>query len=240
MSEPSPEQERGPRRVYANETIEVHWEPKLCIHTRALHRGPARGLRPGRAPVGAARGSRRGPRRRGRPTAARPARSTTAGSTAGRRRSRRRSCRVVPRPNGPLFLRGRIRIESVRTARLIREDTRVALCRCGGSQNKPFCDGSAPDGSASGPTPDREASLTSLRRTCSLPAYAYAVITQEVTDVPRPPARPARRRPPTGRRALPRGGGARLRSAATAHRLASSLRCLADRLDRRPLAARTA
>ena len=34
VSEPSPEQERGPRRVYANETIEVHWEPKLCIDTR--------------------------------------------------------------------------------------------------------------------------------------------------------------------------------------------------------------
>ena len=48
--------------------------------------------------------------------------------------------RVVPRQNGPLFLRGRIRVESA-DGELIREDTRVALCRCGGSQNKPFCDG---------------------------------------------------------------------------------------------------
>jgi CDGSH-type Zn-finger protein len=24
---------------------------------------------------------------------------------------------------------------------VIREDTRLALCRCGGSANKPFCDG---------------------------------------------------------------------------------------------------
>jgi len=28
------------------------------------------------------------------------------------------------------------------TGRLIREDTRLALCRCGASANKPFCDGS--------------------------------------------------------------------------------------------------
>src|SRR5262249_62053969 len=34
MSEPTPERERGPHRVYANDAIEVHWEPRLCIHTR--------------------------------------------------------------------------------------------------------------------------------------------------------------------------------------------------------------
>jgi len=39
VSEPSPEQERGPRRVYANKTIEVQWEPKLCIHVRNCVRG---------------------------------------------------------------------------------------------------------------------------------------------------------------------------------------------------------
>jgi Iron-binding zinc finger CDGSH type len=47
---------------------------------------------------------------------------------------------VDPRPNGPLFLRGRLRIVDPEGG-VIREDTRVALCRCGGSANKPFCDG---------------------------------------------------------------------------------------------------
>ena len=44
-------------------------------------------------------------------------------------------------PNGPPFLRGRLRILDENGA-LLREDTRVALCRCGTSRNKPFCDGS--------------------------------------------------------------------------------------------------
>jgi CDGSH-type Zn-finger protein len=49
--------------------------------------------------------------------------------------------RTTPRPNGPLFIRGRVRIIDP-DGRLIREDTRLALCRCGASENKPFCDGS--------------------------------------------------------------------------------------------------
>lgn len=43
--------------------------------------------------------------------------------------------------NGPLYLRGKIRLLGPGN-RLIREDTRVALCRCDHSKNKPFCDGS--------------------------------------------------------------------------------------------------
>jgi hypothetical protein len=46
---------------------------------------------------------------------------------------------VNARPNGPLFVRGRLRIIG-EDGRVIREDTRVALCRCGQSANKPFCD----------------------------------------------------------------------------------------------------
>jgi uncharacterized Fe-S cluster protein YjdI/CDGSH-type Zn-finger protein len=47
---------------------------------------------------------------------------------------------VETRPNGPLFVRGKVRIQDL-SGHVIRDDTRVALCRCGGSENKPFCDG---------------------------------------------------------------------------------------------------
>ncbi len=48
---------------------------------------------------------------------------------------------VEIRPAGPLFLRGNVQIKDA-SGNVIRQDTRVALCRCGYSANKPFCDGS--------------------------------------------------------------------------------------------------
>jgi CDGSH-type Zn-finger protein/uncharacterized Fe-S cluster protein YjdI len=48
---------------------------------------------------------------------------------------------VAIEPNGPLYLRVRIRYAGGSHAALA-EYTRVALCRCGASANKPFCDGS--------------------------------------------------------------------------------------------------
>lgn len=45
------------------------------------------------------------------------------------------------RPNGPLYLRGRLRLRAV-GGRTIVETPRAALCRCGASGNKPFCDNS--------------------------------------------------------------------------------------------------
>lgn len=44
-------------------------------------------------------------------------------------------------PDGPLYLHGDIEIMTADGKRLL-TDTRVALCRCGASQDKPFCDGS--------------------------------------------------------------------------------------------------
>jgi CDGSH-type Zn-finger protein/uncharacterized Fe-S cluster protein YjdI len=42
--------------------------------------------------------------------------------------------------DGPLYLRGDIHLAGSE-GELLLEDTRVALCRCGASRNKPYCDG---------------------------------------------------------------------------------------------------
>jgi CDGSH-type Zn-finger protein/uncharacterized Fe-S cluster protein YjdI len=45
---------------------------------------------------------------------------------------------IVVWHNGPLQLSGDLHIEGVTVD--LQDETRVTLCRCGGSQNKPFCD----------------------------------------------------------------------------------------------------
>jgi CDGSH-type Zn-finger protein len=47
---------------------------------------------------------------------------------------------VDPLPDGPLSVRGNLEITSG-TGRIVARVTRSALCRCGGSATKPFCDG---------------------------------------------------------------------------------------------------
>jgi CDGSH-type Zn-finger protein/uncharacterized Fe-S cluster protein YjdI len=47
---------------------------------------------------------------------------------------------IDPQPDGPLRVRGNLEIISG-TGRVVARTTSVKLCRCGGSQSKPFCDG---------------------------------------------------------------------------------------------------
>jgi uncharacterized Fe-S cluster protein YjdI len=48
---------------------------------------------------------------------------------------------VMPLPNGPLILEGKIAILDP-SGKVVREVPRVALCRCGHAAKKPYCDGS--------------------------------------------------------------------------------------------------
>jgi len=134
-----PRYDPGIKREYANDRIVVTWEPAYCIHTADCLSGLPDVFdawrRPWidvdkaspdeiadvvmRCPTGALHFTRLdgGPEE---PESSEPT--------------------IQPQPNGPLFVRGKVRVEDA-TGRLVREDTRVALCRCGASDNKPFCDG---------------------------------------------------------------------------------------------------
>lgn len=136
----TPEQERGPTRTYVGEAIEVHWEPRRCIHVRNCVRDLPNVFVPEARPwvaVDAANADAVAAAVERCPTGALHYHRLDGGpdeNPGGRSRS-------SPVQNGPLFLRGRLRIIGA-DGELIREDTRVALCRCGASESKPFCDGS--------------------------------------------------------------------------------------------------
>jgi len=47
---------------------------------------------------------------------------------------------ITPTNNGPYWVRGKFKIV-LPSGRELTVDGETWLCRCGGSQNKPFCDG---------------------------------------------------------------------------------------------------
>jgi uncharacterized Fe-S cluster protein YjdI len=127
------------KKEYRNERIGVTWEPAYCIHAAACLNGLPEVFDALRRPwidVDAAPADEIADVVMRCPTGAlhferfdgEPQEEGAAETV------------VELRPNGPLFVRGKVRIQDL-SGHVIREDTRVALCRCGGSENKPFCDG---------------------------------------------------------------------------------------------------
>jgi CDGSH-type Zn-finger protein len=48
---------------------------------------------------------------------------------------------ITPRPNGPYLVRGPIKLTDVDGNEWKLDQDVIALCRCGQSSTKPFCDG---------------------------------------------------------------------------------------------------
>jgi CDGSH-type Zn-finger protein/uncharacterized Fe-S cluster protein YjdI len=125
-------------RLYHGEKIDVTWDAKRCIHeAECLRRLGAvfdRGRRPWVLPDAA--------------PADQVAETITHCPTGALHFIRKDGGAaeaaypvntVTPDVDGPLFLRGDIVIETPKRE-VVLKDMRVALCRCGASKNKPFCD----------------------------------------------------------------------------------------------------
>jgi len=48
---------------------------------------------------------------------------------------------ITPRDNGPYLVRGPVKLVDVEGNEFAVQGEAIALCRCGNSSNKPFCDG---------------------------------------------------------------------------------------------------
>ncbi len=126
------------RKSYTATGITVSFDPALCIHAARCVRGlptvfdaQARPwIRPGEAPPDAV---------------AEVVRRCPTGALfyeldAGPAEEPDAVVTVTPAKDGPLFVRGRIDLTDPK-ANAVAVGPRFALCRCGGSGNKPFCDG---------------------------------------------------------------------------------------------------
>jgi uncharacterized Fe-S cluster protein YjdI len=129
---------KGPTRVYENEDIRVAWDATRCIHAAACLRALPEVFDVEARPWIDLSGAPA-------PRIAEVVRMCPTGALryAGRGVLADEEPDVPTivelRPGGPLYVRGRIRLTGP-SGKVITEESRVALCRCGGSRNKPFCD----------------------------------------------------------------------------------------------------
>ena len=126
------------KRTYTTDAIEVLWNSERCVHTGICLKTLPEVFDTSRRPwvtVDAAEAD----------AIAAAIERCPSGALAYRRLDGRSGevppaeTTIVPWPNGPLYVRGSVEVRD-RRGELFAAGTRMALCRCGHSQNQPFCD----------------------------------------------------------------------------------------------------
>lgn len=127
-------------RVYSNGQIDILWEPGLCIHFAACIRGSQRAFNPRRRPWVDVEAE--SPETLAEIVARCPTGALHARWPDGHApETSPEPLTITPTLDGPLFIHGNVLVRD-RQGNAVRRDVRMALCRCGQSKNKPFCDNS--------------------------------------------------------------------------------------------------
>jgi len=125
-------------KQYEGPGITVHWEPNLCIHVSNCIRAVPGVFKPDARPwvnVEGASADEIAAAIESCPTGA----LSYLRTDGGPQEAPESPTKVEPRPNGPFFVRGDIEVIDAE-GNVTRRATRIALCRCGQSRNKPYCD----------------------------------------------------------------------------------------------------
>jgi len=138
--------ERTMPREYVGEQIAIGWEPKLCIHAAECVRGMPEVFDTQSRPwVTVENAFDRADELAGLiarcPSGALSYRRLDDGPAESPDAADDHAVHVAIQPDGPLYVRGDLTLKDA-AGGVVRDGLRVALCRCGDSQNKPFCDNS--------------------------------------------------------------------------------------------------
>jgi uncharacterized Fe-S cluster protein YjdI len=122
---------------YTNGEVTIVWKPSLCTHSRKCWTGLPEVFKPGDRPWIHPEGAtteRIVEQVRQCPSGALSIASETPQEAAP-------AATVEVTPGGPLIIRGSVEVRHP-DGRVEHKERQCALCRCGASANKPYCDGS--------------------------------------------------------------------------------------------------
>lgn len=128
------------KKEYSNGEVTVVWQPEICIHSGVCFRGLPRVFQPRVRPwikIDAASTE----------SIVDQVKACPSGALSYYRNGEvdtieeSLETQIVVRKNGPLLIHGTLRVTHNDGTEEIKNKI-TAFCRCGGSSNKPFCDGS--------------------------------------------------------------------------------------------------
>ncbi|MEQ8424467.1 MAG: (4Fe-4S)-binding protein [Cyclobacteriaceae bacterium] len=129
-------------KKYTNGEVTVVWKPNLCIHSRNCFNGLSQVFDPNKRPWVDAEGAST-------EQIVDQIKKCPSGALSffmndePEEKSDSSSVETIvePAPNGPLMVYGSLTVKSA-DGTTLKRDKVTAFCRCGGSGNKPYCDGS--------------------------------------------------------------------------------------------------
>ncbi len=125
-------------KEYSNDDLTIVWQPKKCIHSEKCWRGLSEVFRYGKKPWVDPNGADS-------KTIVNQIDQCPSGALSYKlknqslNKEKTMSTKINLAKNGPVLLKGNIEIQMPDGS--VREESNAALCRCGASNNKPFCDG---------------------------------------------------------------------------------------------------
>jgi uncharacterized Fe-S cluster protein YjdI len=128
-------------KEYSNGEITVVWKPNTCIHSEKCWRGLGAVFQPKQKPWINLEGATSEAIMKQVDQCPSGALSWYRNAEGKPKSESSTDVQVEVSPNGPLLVKGKIEVK-LSNGRVEQKEKMTALCRCGHSTNKPYCDGS--------------------------------------------------------------------------------------------------